>query len=223
MKNELDKDLLFDKAYRSDGLVEVDMNRILFEMNRTAMEERNLSYLDRLFYSRILYEGERLLPAGCFLINFNYYTYKGHDETIEIYTPRNKNGELLTYCKQIMNIYVPNILKKYYNGDSLNEIERWVLVMALTDVKEAKKIAESDEVLMELIEDSIKVKDNSKFIKDYDYEIEERDNYIEMGFERGIEQGEMNLIKKMMNNDVKLEDISKMTKIPLNKLKALLN
>ncbi len=189
LKNEFDVDSLDEKSFRGDCIVQIDSNYIDLEVNRTPAEDRNMIYLDSLLDSFLNDNGKIVSPSSCSLINIHNYKYPGHEETVEKYMLSNKNGNLINFYKNIMNIYVPNILEKYYNGVELDELERWVFVMCITDTSVARKIGRKDGMLMELIDDSVKLKNDELFRDYYNKEAWDNRNFLEMGREEGHAEG----------------------------------
>lgn len=233
-KNEFNKITINSKGYRGDCVLCIDNNIILIEINRTCREERNIKYLDSFYDIPLMIGEDRVEASSSTLININYYSYEGHEETIERYAPRNERGELLTFNKTIINIYVPKIIEKYYNGGEISELERIILVYVMTNIEEAKEIAKGDEILMEYIEESKLLEGDEIFVATYNKDIREADNPMteiyeegeEAGLKKGLQQGmedkQNEIIRKLFSKGHSEYDISNTLEIPIDIVKTII-
>ena len=227
VKNELDKRKVGDKSYRADAVIEIIGNIIDVEMNRSENIERNERYLSRLSESYVSYDGEVGLPLTSVLINLNVYSYTEDSEVMRVYLLKDKEDKLLTSDKQICEIYLLNIIKKYYNKEEMKYIERLLLVGMITEVEIARKIAGDDEIMNNLIDEAILLKSRRGLIKTYEDDLLEKESLIEsgkiMGREEGHKNGQAEIIRKMIQKGFSEEDISNTLELDLTYIKGILN
>lgn len=233
-KTEHDKEGLRVPVRISDGLVGIRGNRTIIENNRIENEERNIHYLDMIYGSSITYKNRRQYLSSAGIINFNQYWYEGHEESIEVYMMKNEREELLTFCKQIVNVYVPIIERKWYDREELDERERYTLIVFTTDSQVARELGKGDEVYMDFIERSERIAENEEFIVDYYGEFEGKEDYFdfgkrvgtaeghEKGREEGREEGQSEIIRKMYKQGLTVESIAKYVEMSVKKVQSIL-
>ena len=116
-KNNVGKIRNGSRNSRCDLVAQIDDSIINLEVNNNDsvyVMQRNIDYAFRLYS-----ESSVKVKAGydfsqIIQINLNNFAFKDTNETYEIYTINN-GSKILTYKLIIINIYVPNIIKKWYN------------------------------------------------------------------------------------------------------------
>ncbi len=113
-----------------------------------------------------------------------------------MYDSNNKNEVDQTYTEnlQIVDIYLPIALKKYYNDgikkEELSKLELLVIACYIGNIDEARKFLEGDDDLMCIIEDLLQVS-HSKDAENYYHSVEDaKYKGISIGEKRGISIGE---------------------------------
>ena len=136
----------------------------------------------------------------------------------------------------------------YYNGDiELTQDEYWLVLLTAENYMELNDIAGkflSDETREKLVKDVIKLSNDELIFDEYEqmmgdklieYEEEQSlleegreegyssgyDDGINTGFEQGIEQKELELIQRMLKNNVDYETISKITEKTIEEIKEI--
>ena len=143
---------------------------------------------------------------------------------------KNEREELLTFCKQIVNVYVPIIERKWYDREELDERERYTLIVFTTDSRVARELGKGDEVYMDFIERSEKIAENEEFIVDYYGEFEGKEDYFDFGkrvgtaegHEKGREEGQSEIIRKMYKQGLTVESIAKYVEMSVKKVQSIL-
>ena len=228
-KNKLDKDRYKEKGKTADFVCTLGEEIINIEMNNnSSIEEleRNIEYASKLYGSKNMvgkpYEYSKVVQ-----ININNFKFEGNDNIIETYTFRNEQGLVMTNKISIIQIYLPNIRKKMYNEQKLNELEKLLLVF--NENKElSKDIGRGNSVMEEYVNDAIDASDDDMVLGLYDEEEHlEKVRLTRLraaereGREQGIEQGIITVAKNMLKNNIDINiiiDSTGLTKEELNKL-----
>jgi len=210
-KNEIDKKKENDKGERCDYVALVNGSYINIEVNNNSSlwtMERNIEYLMRL-YSRKVKRNTEYEYTQSISINLNNFSIKGNNKIIDIYTLKNDEGILLTDKLIIIQIYVPNLRKKWYNEGikSLNELERYILTLVERRIDEAKKLGIGDEIMEEYVDESIEVSDDMNFGESYDKEWALKDE----GRREGIYEERLEIAKNMLVKGMNVLLISELT------------
>ena len=133
VKNELDKTHEKKKGLRSDYVAQIGDSKINIEINNNytlEVMERNIEYVFRLYANKVN-RGSKNEYTQIIQLNLNNFAFEGNDKIIDVYTLRNDEGINLTNKIIIVQIYVPNLRKKWYTSgiESLNELERYILTL----------------------------------------------------------------------------------------------
>ena len=225
-KNETDKKYEKDKGERCDYVASINGTFINIEVNNNSSlytMERNVEYLLRL-YSKKIKRGTHYEYTQSIAINLNNFSFKDNDKIIDIYTLQNEEKTLLTNKIIIIQIYVPNLRKKWYNEGikSLTEVERYILALVERKIDDALVLGIGDEVVEDYVKESIEVSEDFNFGESYDKEWALKDEGIREGIEQGIEQGEKNkqieIAKNMLNDNLPIETISKYTNLTVQEI-----
>lgn len=155
-KNELDKKKETSKGERSDYVAEFGDVCINIEVNcNDSVEtmERNMDYAYRLYSIKVKvgndYHYSQVIQFG-----INNFAFKGNDKIIDTYYIQNDEGILLNDKLTFIQIYVPNLIKKWYTSgiESLTEVERFILTLVEQELDKAKELGKGDSIIEEYIQ-----------------------------------------------------------------------
>ena len=220
-KNETGKENQKDIAYRNDLVLEIDGTTINVELNNNGNEDirnRNFSYLMRI--------REDVKYKQVIQININNYSYYDDLEVRTDYAILNYKGELYTDKIFIIDIYLPNIVKKSRDKKKvLTEMERFLLIGIEENRKKALEYVGDDIVMMEFEEKVKKRSKDDELIEAYDKEWAIKELALREGKEIGIEQGkeigieQLNNLNQKIKEGMTIEEISNLINISIDKLK----
>ena len=227
-KNETGKEKKEDSNYRQDLVVTLDDVSINIEMNNNSSEEireRNISYMMRLREDRKNKKNYNQIIQ----VNLNNYCYKDDSSIRRDYLLMDNEQNILTNKIVIIDIYLPNIKKKMYNKGikALSEMERFLLI-GLEENKQKALEYVGDDIIMKDLEERISDWTLSDDLREsYDKEWALKDQAKREGVIEGIEQGrkeeKIEIIKKLLASDMSVEEISKITDIPVEEINSLVD
>lgn len=204
-KGEHDKDKNNSKEYRSDYVAVIDDTKINIEVNNNSSEEtlkRNMDYAFKLYGSKVTrsklkssYKYNQVIQ-----FNINNFSFKNYDKIVDIYTFNNIDGIRLTNNIIIIQIYIPNLRKKWYNKGikSLSEEERYALALVEPDIISSQELGKDIKIMEEYMEESEEVLDEEFFGESYDKELALK----EESFNEGIMQEKIDTTKKMLEDNI---------------------
>ena len=164
-KGEFDIEKVADKNCRGDLVIKIDNTLINIEVNNSDSLRRNLDYMERLAKTEVK-SGSPYAYYRVIAVNLNNFTREGVG-VYDISRRINSHGKMPIY-KVSLDIYVPKIKNKLYNKDSLNDLEKSILIMAMTDEKDIQALAEGDEIMKRYIEESNQVLEDD-LLESYDH------------------------------------------------------
>jgi len=213
-KNETGKEKNTDTSYRNDLVLELNDNIINIEMNNNSSEEirnRNISYIMRLREDKKDKKYHQVIQ-----INLNNYSYKEDNEIVRVFTLSSSDKVILTNLIYIIDIYLPNIMKKSYNNNIkiLNELERFLLVGLEENKTKTVKYMGEDIIMKELDEKMEEWTLSDDLRESYDKEWALKDQALR----DGLIQKEKEIINTMLENGLSKEEISKYTNIPIDRI-----
>lgn len=228
VKNELDKESENQKGERADYVAKIDDTTISIEVNNNEDErylERNMEYIDRL-YSEKIKKGDEYKYNQVIQINLNNFSFKGNNKVIDIYSIQNEEGIRLSNKKVFIQIYIPNLRKKWYDEgvNKLTNAEKYLLALVEEDIDSLEELG--DELVMnEYIEEAEDVSFESNIGESYDHEQANKELYIREGIEQGIEQGllsaKQEIAKSLLQKDVSINIISECTGLSIDELNEI--
>ena len=225
-RNELDKDNIKMKAERCDYVAQIDDTILNIEINCSSKKEvmlRNVEYAIRLFASKVTVNTDYNY-SSIIQFNWNNFSFKGHDKIIEVYGIQNDDFLRLTNNIIIVQIYVPNIIKKCYTKGvkSLNEFERFILALATMDKKLSKELVMGDKYMKEILkkQDELTLSDDLR--ESYDHELAMKKWGHEVGFQEGIDAKTKESAIKLHKNGVSDELITNSLEITQEQLEEYL-
>ena len=228
-KNELDKEKESSKGQRCDYVAVIDNTSLNIEVNNNSslrVLERNIEYAYRL-YSKKIKRGEREYDyTQVIQFNLNNFSFKGNDKIIDIYGV--KNGDDLTLSDKIIfvQIYVPNLRKKWYNEgiESLNEAEKYILALVEMDIEKLKSLG-GEELMEEYVKEAEEVSFEGGVGESYDKEWALKDQAYRDGKDEGREEGSttktIEIAKSMLTENIDINIISKCTGLSIDEVNSL--
>ena len=173
-KNELDKEKEFDKAFRCDYIARLDDTILNIEVNNNSsleVLERNMKYAKRLFSKKVKTEDNNYKYSQVIQINLNNFSFISNNKIIDIYTESNEDNLVLSDKLVFIQIYVPNLRKKWYNeGEkSLSEREKYILALVDMDLYKLKGLGD-EKVMNEYLREAEEVSFEDGFGEAYDKE-----------------------------------------------------
>ena len=232
-KNELDKEKESSKGERCDYVAVIDNTSLNIEVNNNSsleILERNIEYAYRL-YSKKIKRGEREYDyTQVIQFNLNNFSFKGNDKIIDIYGVKNDSDLTLSDKIIFVQIYVPNLRKKWYNEgiESLNEAEKYILALVEMDIEKLKSLG-GEELMEEYVKEAEEVSFEGGVGESYDKEWALKDQAYrdgeEAGEKKGREEGSttkaIEIAKSMLAENIDINIISKCTGLSISEINSL--
>ena len=231
VKSELDKDKVYQKGERCDYVAEINRSLLNLEVNTNPSHEileRNMEYAFRL-YRKLSRLGSNHEYRQVIQVNLNNFCYKNNNKSVDVFTLNNKDGTTLSNKIIIINIYLPNIRKKCYtNGiESLNEFERYILVLSETNIRIAQEIAEGDLFMQETIKEQNEFCLGEDLKESYNHELAYGEEMKRTGYDEGVEKGQLTerqaIFKSLLDNGMTIEELSEKTGISIDDIKQIID
>ena len=228
-KNELDKEKESSKGQRCDYVAVIDNTSLNIEVNNNSsleILERNIEYAYRL-YSKKIKRGEREYDyTQVIQFNLNNFSFKGNDKIIDIYGVKNDSDLTLSDKIIFVQIYVPNLRKKWYNEGikSLNEAEKYILALVEMDIEKLKSLG-GEELMEEYVKEAEEVSFEGGVGESYDKEWALKDQAYRDGKDEGREEGSttktIEIAKSMLTENIDINIISKCTGLSIDEVNSL--
>ena len=204
-------------------------------LDKHDIEKRILFYWSKL-YLKQLKKGEnyRKLNRSISIIFLDYEIEKL--KKLPIHTKwqimNNKNGKtILTEDLEIHIIEIPKINRMLENG----KLKKWILFLENPEGEETKRMAEKEKEIKEAIETLENISSDEekeriaelrqKYIMDKEVELETAEEKgIRKGIEKGIKSEKIEIAKKMLKENMKVEVIEKitgLTKAEIDEIKSI--
>ena len=226
VKNKLDKQLDIEKGREVDFICKLKDEYIGIEMNNNYSKEayeRNISYAMGIYKSKEI-RGSRYSFNKVIQININNFTFENNNKEVEEYALRNEDGEYLTEKIKIINIYLPNIRKKYYNKEELNELDKVMLVLNEEDNNNLSKLYKGERVMEDYVKDAKRASINDDIVGLYDKELHEellRNTELYNAEQKGIRENKIETAKNMLKESISIDIISKVTGLTKEEIEKL--
>ena len=216
-KNELDKEKEYDRALRCDYIAHLDDTILNIEVNNNSsleVLERNMKYAHRLFSKKIKTEDNNYKYSQVIQINLNNFSFTSNNKIIDIYTESNEDNLVLSDKLVFIQIYVPNLRKKWYNEgeESLSEREKYILALVDMDLDKLKGLGD-EKVMNEYLKEAEAVSFEDGFGEAYDKEWALKDE--------GKREEKIEIAKNMLNDNVDINLIKKYTNLTEEEITAL--
>lgn len=137
---------------------------------------------------------------------------------------------------KIINIYLPNIRKKYYNKEELNELDKVMLVLNEEDNNNLSKLYKGERVMEDYVKDAKRASINDDIVGLYDKELHEEllrntelynaeqkglNKGLKEGKEKGIRENKIETAKNMLKESISIDIISKVTGLTKEEIEKL--
>ena len=224
-KNELDKNRENDKGERCDYVALLSDTSLNIEVNNNSsleVLERNMEYAHRLYSKKIRRGEENYQYTQVIQFNLNNFAFKGNDKIVDIYTVTNDDNIGLSNKLIFVQIYVPNLRKKWYTKGmkSLSEEEKYILALVEMDLDKLNDLG-GENIMDEYVKEAEEVSFEGGVGEAYDKEWALRDQ----GYRDGISQGEskekIEIAKNLLKNKVDISIIASSTGLTEKEINSL--
>ena len=232
-KNELDKNNENDKGERCDYVALLSDTSLNIEVNNNSsleVLERNMEYAHRLYSKKIRRGEENYQYTQVIQFNLNNFAFKGNDKIVDIYTVTNDDNIGLSNKLIFVQIYVPNLRKKWYTKGmkSLSEEEKYILALVEMDLDKLNDLG-GENIMDEYVKEAEEVSFEGGVGEAYDKEWALRDqgyrDGLSQGKAEGFSQGKIEnkkeIAKKMLSKAMEVELISEITGLSIEEIKNL--
>ena len=244
-KNELDKNNENDKGERCDYVALLSDTSLNIEVNNNSsleVLERNMEYAHRLYSKKIKRGEENYQYTQVIQFNLNNFAFKGNDKIIDIYTVTNDDNIGLSNKLIFVQIYVPNLRKKWYTKGmkSLSEEEKYILALVEMDLDKLNDLG-GENIMDEYVKEAEEVSFEGGVGEAYDKEWALRDQGYRDGLSQGkaegkaegfsqgkvegkaegISQGKIEIAKNMLAKNMEIELISEITSLTEDEINSL--
>ena len=244
-KNELDKNNENDKGERCDYVALLSDTSLNIEVNNNSsleVLERNMEYAHRLYSKKIKRGEENYQYTQVIQFNLNNFAFKGNDKIVDIYTVTNDDNIGLSNKLIFVQIYVPNLRKKWYTKGmkSLSEEEKYILALVEMDLDKLNDLG-GENIMDEYVKEAEEVSFEGGVGEAYDKEWALRDQGYRDGLSQGkaegkaegfsqgkaegkaegFSQGKVEIAKNMLNEGIDINIIIKCTGLTNEDINAL--
>ncbi len=216
-KGELDKGKERTKAQICDYVAIVNDTKINIEINNNSSKEvleRNMEYAHRLYASKVKI-GSNYTYKQVIQFNLNNFLFAGNDKIIDIYMIKNDEGVVLNDKLMFIQIYIPNLRRKWYTSgiQGLTEEERYALALVEPNILTSKELGGDLKIMEEYIKEAEEVVDDEYFGESYDKEWVWKD--------LGRQESTQEIAKAMINKNIDINIISECTGLSIEALKNI--
>ena len=220
-KNELDKNNENDKGERCDYVALLSDTSLNIEVNNNSsleVLERNMEYAHRLYSKKIKRGEENYQYTQVIQFNLNNFAFKGNDKIVDIYTVTNGDNIGLSNKLIFVQIYVPNLRKKWYTKGmkSLSEEEKYILALVEMDLDKLNDLG-GENIMDEYVKEAEEVSFEGGVGEAYDKEWALRDQ----GYREGIKERNIEIAKNLLKNKVDISIIASSTGLTEEEINSL--
>ena len=196
---------------------------------RDYLDNRNLCYVAKVILQIFKYDKNYKKEFKLYQININNYLCEIDEDIINttkrMYDEKNKvRDEKIT----IHEIYLGKYKEMNYNN--ISEKEKNLAMLNCTSIKKMEELVQGSEIrgkIMEKFKKKLSAEEFAKILFDPEEDQEmilnsERLEGIEEGIESGKKEEKLKIAKSLIDSGMSYEEVSKHTKLPLEKLKELL-
>ena len=234
LKNYKSKQLICDYIIKLDE--ELDLNIEINNSYYPGMTQRNMTYSFKIYYEHFK-AGDRAVKYNKYnLLQVNFNNFKNpNDRTINMYymIDRDDINNMLSKNLCIINIDIASCYNLVYNKIKLRDIsclERLAGMLYCEYLEDISKILGGDILNMdekEKLLNDIKLKAGDEEIQEslrLENDIEYRFDLVEEdALERGIKQGVTNTVISMVQNNISIDVISKVTNKSVLEIEKIIN
>ena len=216
--------------YTSDGYYHLEMN----PRNVEYLNERNFAYACNIIAQKSL-KGGKIDKTRYTQINFTFGLKSEEDR--EVYNVQNVGNKLFVQNFEIIEINMDKVLSYWYTQNEL-EIEKYKYLIALDlNEEDLRKISKNDKYLIKIYEGVIRMNSEHRFVAlmsreediqmqhNMDLDIARRDGRKEgkiEGMQEGVAQRDNDIVRNMHENNYSINDIVKITKLPIEYVQKIL-
>ena len=216
-KNELDKNNENDKGERCDYVALLSDTSLNIEVNNNSsleVLERNMEYAHRLYSKKIRRGEENYQYTQVIQFNLNNFAFKGNDKIVDIYTVTNNDNIGLSNKLIFVQIYVPNLRKKWYTKGmkSLSEEEKYILALVEMDLDKLNDLG-GENIMDEYVKEAEEVSFEGGVGEAYDKEWALRDE--------GKRESKKEIAKNLLKNKVDISIIVSSTGLSEEEINSL--
>ena len=216
-KNELDKNNENDKGERCDYVALLSDTSLNIEVNNNSsleVLERNMEYAHRLYSKKIRRGEENYQYTQVIQFNLNNFAFKGNDKIVDIYTVTNNDNIGLSNKLIFVQIYVPNLRKKWYTKGmkSLSEEEKYILALVEMDLDKLNDLG-GENIMDEYVKEAEEVSFEGGVGEAYDKEWALRDE--------GKRESKKEIAKNLLRNKVDISIIASSTGLTEEEINSL--
>ena len=230
------KDNIHNIGQKLDLLIKADDEYINVELNSNYnkyVKERNLLYVFKLCLDKSEKDKETL-KGKVKQININFGRKSNGIEDIAVVNLM--TNKKITTKIEIKNLNIDFYIKKYYNNYKLTKEEELYVMLGL-ELEELNKLGERNDIVKKFKKGVEEANKDELVVKWFspEQEREMRENYIrseaeEKGMKKGIAEGKkagileglLQTAKNMLDADMNIETISKLTGLSVKKIKDML-
>ena len=196
---------------------------------RDYLDNRNLCYVAKVILQIFKYDKNYKKEFKLYQININNYLCEIDEDIINttkrMYDEKNKvRDEKIT----IHEIYLGKYKEMDYNN--ISEKEKNLAMLNCTSIKKMKELAQGSKIrgkIMEKFKKKLSAEEFAEILFDPEEDQEmilnsERLEGIEEGIEKGSNQKQIEIAKKLLDKNMDIQDIVDTTGLPLEKVKELL-
>ena len=218
------------KSKRVDALILATNKKIEIEINASINEYvyiRNTAYICNIYSTNALVGDSYNQDID--IIQINLTCGLDYEESKREFRISDKNGNVYIKNLLIIEINMEYYKKIWYSKDEKKIKENELLVMLDLNEGELKKMPKSDKISEKYVE-SVTILNNDPFFQEYMSQEEDQrkmQNSLireaeDSGYEKGKEKEKIDIAKSLIQSGMSLEEISKHTKIDIEKLKKML-
>ena len=226
LRNELKVTSTMDKVKVVDVLVKVDDEYLHIELNSNSdryLHSRNFIYFTNI-YSRKIVRNEMYDYKTKFLhIDLTYGMSKKIDD-VSYYYLMDKNSRKYIENIEIIEFNMDKIMNYWYNLDNKKVNEYKHLIMLDLDKTNLKKISKGDDFVEEFEKKVTDLNEQETFKSAMTYEEDQKliqNTEKRIAYEEGMEQRNIEIAKNMLNLNLSIESISKVTGLDIDTIKGL--
>ena len=242
INNHLDKQLICDYIINLNEYTDLNI-----EINKTfypGLTERNMTYSFKIYYEHFK-TGDKNTSYNKFnllQVNFNNFS-NPNNKTINKFFLIDTDDltNVLSKNLLIMNIDIASCFNLAYNSTKLTDVsllERFAGILYAKNLKDISLILGGDMLSMEekeqilndveraardkKIQEDLRLEDNIE----YRFTLVEEDAFERgknFGIEQGIKQNTLNIIEEMLNNNIDINTISKVTGKSIDEIEQIKN
>ena len=213
------------KSKRVDALILATNKKIEIEINASINEYvyiRNTAYICNIYSTNALVGDSYNQNIDIIQINLTWGL--DYEESKREFRISDKNGNVYIKNLLIIEINMEYYKKIWYSKDEKKIKENELLVMLDLNEGELKKMPKSDKISEKYVE-SVTILNNDPFFQEYMSQEEDQrkmqNSLIREAEDKGKEEGKIAIAKSLIQSGMSLEEVSKHTKIDVNKIKNI--